>query len=104
MGHIATPRRAAPKPSHAGIRFVGATPGRMDPVTNILLVDDDEIDVANVRRAFARGHIPSPLFHAGDGLIALEMLRARVVPQARRLVLLDLNMPRMSGIEFLREL
>ena len=76
----------------------------MDRVTNILLVDDDDIDVMNVRRAFEKGKIENPLFHAGDGLIALEMLRDGTVPKERRLVLLDLNMPRMNGIEFLQEL
>jgi CheY-like chemotaxis protein len=75
-----------------------------DRPTNILLVDDDEIDVMNVRRAFEKGKIDSPLFHAEDGLVALEMLRSDAFPRDRRLVLLDLNMPRMNGIEFLREL
>ena len=72
--------------------------------TNILLVEDDEIDVMNVRRAFAKADIKHPLFHAGDGRSALEMLHGDEVPRERRLVLLDLNMPRMNGIEFLREL
>jgi CheY-like chemotaxis protein len=76
----------------------------MDRMTNILLVDDDEIDVMNVRRAFEKGKIENPLFHAEDGLAALEMLRDGTVPRQRRLVLLDLNMPRMNGIEFLKEL
>jgi CheY-like chemotaxis protein len=76
----------------------------MDRLTNILLVDDDEIDVMNVRRAFEKGKIANPLFHAEDGLVALEMLRSAALPKNRRLVLLDLNMPRMNGIEFLREL
>jgi len=71
---------------------------------NILLVEDDDVDVMNVRRAFERNRILNPLFVAGDGLIALEMLREGTVPGARRLILLDVNMPRMSGIEFLREL
>lgn len=71
---------------------------------NILLVDDDEVDVMNVKRAFAKAHITNPLFVAGDGLQALEKLRANDFPCDRRLVLLDLNMPRMNGIEFLREL
>src|ERR1700733_10331121 len=76
----------------------------MDRRTNILLVDDDEIDVMNVRRAFEKGKIENPLFHAGDGIEALEVLRGGTMPPERRLVLLDLNMPRMNGIEFLREL
>lgn len=70
---------------------------------NILLVEDDEVDVMNVRRAFAKSHILNPLFVAGNGLEALEKLRSGEIPKNRRLVLLDLNMPRMNGIEFLRE-
>lgn len=72
--------------------------------TNIVLVDDDEVDVLNVRRAFTRGHITNPLWVAGDGIEALALLRSGEVPAARRLILLDINMPRMNGIEFLRAL
>lgn len=71
---------------------------------NILLVDDDEIDVMNVRRAFEKRKINNTLFFAGDGLKALEVLRDGTIPRQRRLVLLDINMPRMNGLEFLREL
>ena len=71
---------------------------------NILLVEDDEVDVMNVKRAFDKNHILNPLFVAGNGLEALEKLRNGEVPQGRRIVLLDLNMPKMNGIEFLREL
>ena len=73
-------------------------------VTHILLVEDDEIDVTNVRRAFKKGRILNPLYVANDGVQALEMLRNGDVPPSRRLILLDLNMPRMNGIEFLQEL
>ncbi|MDQ3280116.1 MAG: response regulator [Acidobacteriota bacterium] len=75
-----------------------------EKVLNILLVEDDDVDVMNVRRAFAKGNITNPLYVAGNGLDALEMLRGEGMPKSRRLVLLDLNMPRMNGIEFLREL
>ena len=75
-----------------------------DKLLNILLVEDDEVDVMNIRRAFKKGNISNPLFVAGNGLEALEMLRGGELPRTRRLVLLDLNMPRMNGIEFLREL
>jgi hypothetical protein len=76
---------------------------------NILLVEDDEVDVMNVRRAFKKNKIGNPLFIATNGLEALEMLRGKpgdppVVPSHRRLILLDLNMPKMSGIEFLHQL
>lgn len=75
-----------------------------DKVLNILLVEDDQVDVMNVRRAFEKNRIANPLFVAGDGIEALEMLRGGRVPLSRRIILLDLNMPRMTGIEFLREL
>jgi CheY-like chemotaxis protein len=71
---------------------------------NILLVEDDEVDVMNVQRAFERNHTTSTLFVAGNGLEALEMLRSKRIPKERRLILLDLNMPKMNGIEFLQAL
>lgn len=73
-------------------------------VMNILLVDDDEVDVMTVKRAFARANISNPIFVATNGLEALEMLRKDAMPAKRRLILLDINMPKMNGIEFLREL
>lgn len=71
---------------------------------NLILVEDDDIDVMNVRRALERAHVTNPLFIANNGLAALELLRSDQIPKDRRLVLLDLNMPRMNGIEFLKEL
>ncbi|HUQ47711.1 MAG TPA: response regulator [Gemmatimonadaceae bacterium] len=70
-------------------------------VLNILLIEDDEVDVMNVRRAFERNNVSNPLFVAGNGLEGLEVLRGDEMPKERRLVLLDLNMPKMNGIEFL---
>ena len=75
-----------------------------DRMLNILLVEDDEVDVMNVRRAFERNNVSNPLYVAGNGLEALEMLRDGTVPAERRLILLDLNMPKMNGIEFLQAL
>ena len=75
-----------------------------DKTLNILLVEDDQVDVMNVRRAFDRNRITNPLYVAGDGIEGLRMLRSGEVPVGRRIVLLDLNMPRMNGIEFLREM
>jgi CheY-like chemotaxis protein len=74
-----------------------------EKMLNILLVEDDEVDVMNVRRAFKKNNICNPLWVVGNGLDGLEMLRSGDMPRERRLVLLDLNMPRMNGIEFLRE-
>ena len=75
-----------------------------DKMLNILLVEDDQVDIMNVKRAFDKNRITNPLYVAANGLDALEMLRTNAVPADRRLILLDLNMPKMSGIEFLREL
>ena len=76
----------------------------MSSQLNILLVEDDEVDVMNVQRAFKINHITNPLFVAGNGMEALEMLRGDTIPKDRRIVLLDLNMPRMNGLEFLEHL
>ena len=78
-------------------------------VINILLIEDDEVDVMNVKRAFKKYKITNPLYVAGNGIEGLEMLRAQdreqpQIPESRRLVLLDLNMPKMNGLEFLQEL
>jgi len=74
-----------------------------DRALNILLVDDDEVDVMTVKRAFQKANITNRLFVASNGVEALEMLRSGSIPPSRRLILLDLNMPRMNGLEFLRE-
>lgn len=75
---------------------------------NILLVEDDEVDVMNIKRAFKKSNISNPLFVASNGIEALGMLRGEsgfpAMPPSRRLILLDLNMPKMGGIEFLHEL
>ena len=76
----------------------------MEKMLNILLVEDDQVDVMNVKRAFDRNRIGNPLYIAEDGIRALEVLRGTGMPRERRIVLLDLNMPRMNGIEFLKEL
>ncbi len=80
----------------------------IDRKMNFLLVEDDTIDVKNVQRAFKKNDISNPLHVAGNGEEALLMLRGNgvgpsIVPPPQ-VILLDLNMPKMNGIEFLQEL
>ncbi len=79
-----------------------------DKQTSILLIDDDDVDVMTVKRAFKKNNITNPLYVVSNGVEALALLRSQELsqwlPGSRRLLLLDLNMPRMGGIEFLREL
>ncbi|MFC5270188.1 response regulator [Adhaeribacter terreus] len=74
-----------------------------EKLVNILLVEDDEVDIMNVQRAFKKNNITNPLFIAHNGLEALDMLRNKIVP-VPQIVILDINMPQMNGIEFLQEL
>lgn len=73
-----------------------------EKLVNILLVEDDEVDIMNVQRAFKKNNINNPLYIARNGLEALKMLRDSIVPLPQ-IVILDINMPQMNGIEFLQE-
>jgi CheY-like chemotaxis protein len=70
---------------------------------DILHVDDDEIDQMAVRRALRERGIDCNLINARDGLEALDILNESYdKPSANPfIILLDINMPRMDGIEFL---
>ena len=73
----------------------------------ILLVEDDELDVISVERSLKKLNEEYILYTAYNGIEALEMLRGvngEVMNPLPNVILLDLNMPKMNGIEFLRAL
>lgn len=71
-------------------------------ITNkpILLVEDDQVDTMTVIRALKEIHVTNPLVHLENGEEAVHYLQD---PQSEKpcIILLDLNMPIMNGIEFL---
>ena len=73
----------------------------------ILLVEDDRVDIMTVQRALKKIDISNPLYVARTGVEALGMLRGDeypIIEPTPSLILLDLNLPKMGGIEFLKEL
>jgi CheY-like chemotaxis protein len=80
------------------------TETRIYKEVTVLLVDDDDIDVMGVERALRKRKIMNPIVRAHDGLEALKLLRDPNAIQRPYLILMDINMPRMNGIEMLGEL
>jgi CheY-like chemotaxis protein len=74
---------------------------------NILLVEDDDGDAKAIQRIFDKARIANPIVRAVDGIEALEILRGtngrtRIKPPY--LLMIDLNMPRMNGIQLVKAL
>lgn len=79
----------------------------MNKKASVLLVEDDEVDVMNVQRAFKKNSFQHPLYIANNGLEALSLLKGSsgtLLNPTPKIILLDINMPKMGGIEFLQEL
>lgn len=74
---------------------------------DILLVEDNATDVVLTREVFAEARVPNEVHVARDGVEALAFLRRESGYEAAPtpdVILLDINMPRMSGLEFLATL
>lgn len=84
--------------------------GGNDPLIEILLVEDNARDAALTVRAFDKARITNVLHVVSDGLEALDFLFAMGVHERRRekplpgLILLDLNLPKIDGLEVLRRI
>jgi CheY-like chemotaxis protein len=79
----------------------------IEKVANILLVEDDYLDILTAERAFKRINANHKLFVANDGKQALAMLRGEGVEKISpkpSIIMLDINLPKMNGLEFLSEL
>jgi two-component system response regulator len=79
-----------------------------DDVVEVLLVEDNPRDAELTIRALKRHNLANQLFHVEDGAEALDFLFARGKYQGRKsdtspkVVLLDLKLPRVNGLEVLR--
>lgn len=71
----------------------------------ILLVDDDEIDYMNLKRAFKKNDLHHDLLYKQNGQEAIDFLEeVKVKSELPQVIILDINMPKMNGHEFLNEL
>jgi CheY-like chemotaxis protein len=82
------------------------TNGSGQPLT-ILLVEDDDGDARAIERAFVRAKIANPITRVVDGIAGLEALKGqngRAPLRSPYVMLVDLNMPRMNGIQLVEAL
>lgn len=84
-----------------------ARPQTTFEIASFLVVDDDAINIMSMRRTMKKLGLANPVHVASNGLEALDILRGTDGAAALRppyIIILDLNMPKMSGHEFLVEL
>lgn len=75
---------------------------------SILHIDDDQVDKMVIEKVIRKLGITTHLFHAADGEEALDLLRGtngKTAPDPLpNIIITDINMPRMNGLEFLKAL
>jgi DNA-binding NarL/FixJ family response regulator len=70
---------------------------------SLFLIEDDDIDAMSIKREFNRRKMVNPIIRAKDGVEAFEFLTVEKINRPF-VILLDLQMPRMNGLEFLTKL
>lgn len=70
----------------------------MQTTLNFLVIEDDEVEVLKLKKVFKTLEYRHQLFEAENGKVALDILNEKLPD----IILLDLNMPKMSGLEFLK--
>lgn len=68
----------------------------------VFLIEDDEVDYINVQKSIDKIEANVELIHAWDGEEAKQMIVGGVLGSGPFVILLDLNMPKMNGYEFLK--
>lgn len=70
----------------------------------ILLVEDDQLDVIDIKRTFDKLNILYTMQHARNGEEAIDVLTQSSSEELPDVVLIDINMPRINGLELLSEI
>ncbi|MBN9226552.1 MULTISPECIES: response regulator [Legionella] len=78
----------------------------LDKSIHFMLIDDDAIDIKDMQRTFKKNNIDNPLHVATNGLEALNKLLGqngeKKIHPTPKIIILDINMPKMNGIEFIK--
>lgn len=80
---------------------------RLFEKAHLILVEDDDVDARAVERAFKKAGLDNPIIRVVDGHDALALLRGdgdREPPPGPRILLADINMPRMNGLQLVTRL
>ena len=80
----------------------------MNKLVRIIVAEDDEVDVMNIKRAFKKNNVRNDVSFAVNGLHAWNMLKGEggeeKLDPLPRVALLDINMPKMTGLELLEKI